>query len=187
MFIYAVKVSQLRARNPTDGVIIDMFGSPEEMTGYARQELDVSADILSSPESIDMVSEEPSVPEPTPMTRSGGKSPYRNATSTQPGSTDGGEDRETAGGVHLDEQGDAGSMEDEATGESVAECLATELQNDEVTDENLDILAMHFDASQSRSGSDATRLNNSRMTSGTSVLTRKPSNRSWTRTEQRRR
>lgn len=130
----------------------------ETIYGFRPQELDVSADFLSTPESIDVVSEEPSVPEPTPMARSGAESPYQEGTSTQPGSTDGGEDRETAGGVDLDEPADVGSMENEATGDSLADRLATELENGEVTDDNLEVLASHFHASQSRSGSDTARL-----------------------------
>lgn len=130
----------------------------ETIYGFRPGETDVSADFLTSPDSIDVIAEETTVPEPKEMTRSGAESPYQDETSTQHGSTDGGEDRETAGGVDLDEPADVEPMENEATGESVAERLATELQNGDVTDDNLDILAAHFDASQSRSGSEAARL-----------------------------
>jgi archaellum component FlaC len=144
-----------------DGYLVfeyDFDPNEEFKTVYAfrAENVDVSPDLVTSPESVDVTVEESAVPDAKPMARSGAESPYSGDSANYSGSTDGGQ--EPAGGVDLDDESTETTVDVESGMESVADQLATELEQGEVSEENLEILEEHLALSHSKSGSEDARL-----------------------------
>lgn len=136
------------------------LGAGEEyrtVYGFKPDAVDLSQNLVTTPDEFTVTPEEPTVPEGKPMARSTSDSPYPGESAAHTGTTDGGEDTETAGGVDLDEEAANVDRSDADIG-SVADRLAEELERDEVSEESLEILERRLSTSLSRTGSEDARL-----------------------------
>lgn len=117
--------------------------------------VEVSGELLVSPESIDIEPSLSSAPEPNEITRSSSNSPY--PASDQPQSSESDEES-NAGGVDLGEMSDVEAIDVGTSNDSLVDKLAEEIQNDEPSPESLEILQDHVVPESTSTGSAGARL-----------------------------
>lgn len=138
----------------------DLEPSEEYKTVYGIRpnQVDRSTDLLTTPDSFKVAPEEATDDEAKPVTRSATESPYPDDESTQREHKAGSVDSEASGAVDRKGHPIAETSETHIDIESVADRLAEELQNGDVSEGTLEILEEHLAANVWRSASEDARI-----------------------------
>lgn len=145
-----------------DQLVFEYDLEPDEeyktVYGFHPGRVDQCTNLLTSPNSIKVTSKDAPGDEAKPVSRSAAESPYHDEKSTQMDAIASGEDSETSGGGDRKDQPIADTLESEFGIESIADRLAEELEDGDVSEATIEILEEHLTMEASSSAGEDVRL-----------------------------
>lgn len=144
-----------------DQLVLEYTLEPGEefKTVYAFRagSIEVTEDLLVSPDTVDVEPSKSTVPEPHEMVRSSSSAPYPPDVQSPAGISEAGEESDV-GGVDLDEMSDVDTIDVGSSDDSLVDRLAEEIQNDEPSPESLETIQDKIVPEGAGEGSTGARL-----------------------------